>query len=128
MQERRHTPLDLVVHAIVDKKGFNTLVLDVRTISSLTEYFVIAEGRVERHTQAISREIAERLRSTGRSPLHVEGDTTGDWIVMDYGDIIVHLFRPGVRERYRLEQLWKDGKVVDYDIPEGDEEDSYKEG
>ncbi len=106
-------PLEEIVKAIQDKKGFNILVLDVQEISTLTSYFVIAEGRVERQLKAICNEVIDRMAKLGRQPYQLEGGSDGDWVVVDYGDIMVHLFKPAVRERYGLEEVWRDSKIVD---------------
>ncbi len=114
MAKETESPVEEVVKAIRDKKGFNILVLDVQEVSTLTSFFVIAEGRVERHLKAMADEVLDRLRKCGRKPIHFEGETGADWVVVDFGDIIVHLFKPEVREKYSLEQMWKDSKIVDY--------------
>ena len=105
--------LQNICQRIFDKKGFNILTLDVRGVSTMTDYFIIAEGNVERHVQALSRSIHELLQENDLKPCHTEGERIGDWIVLDYGILIVHLFIPDMREKYALEQVWKAGKVVD---------------
>lgn len=99
--------------ALVDKKAFNILILDVRNVCTMTDYFMIAEGNVDRHVQGLYRAVAEAMEQVGREPLHVEGTREGEWIVMDYGTIILHLFIPELRDYYRLEQLWNEGEIVD---------------
>lgn len=108
--------LNLIAQSIYDKKGFNIFVLDVRNISSMTDYVVIAEGTVDRHVKAISRAIFDAVRPEGWSPWHIEGDQNGDWIVVDFSDIVVHLFIPELREKYALEELWKKGSIIDVNI------------
>lgn len=108
--------LTRVAQAIYDKKGFNILVLDVRSISSMTDYFIIAEGTVDRHVRALSQTIVDELALQGLQPLHVEGQQEGDWIVIDYSDFVIHLFIPDLREKYALEVLWKKGRIVDVKI------------
>lgn len=108
--------LDIIAQAIFDKKGFNILALDVRDICTMADYFVIAEGSVDRHTKALSGSISHALQEIGERPLQVEGVQSGDWIVMDYGNIVIHLFTPDLREKYAIENLWKQGKVVDVEI------------
>lgn len=108
--------LTTAVQSIYDKKGFNILTLDVRDICTMTDYFIIAEGTVDRHVRALSLSIIDQLALSGSHPLHVEGQQSGDWIVLDYGDFVIHLFTPDLREKYALEELWKDGRVVDIDI------------
>jgi ribosome-associated protein len=113
------TPLEIlnaVAQVIYDKKGFNILALDVRGLSSLTDFLLIAEGNIDRHVASIGHAVVEELRERGNTSVHVEGLRSGDWAVLDYGDIMVHLFTPSQRERYALERLWVDSKIVDLDI------------
>lgn len=108
--------LNSIAQAIYDKKGMNILALDVRGISSLADYVIIAEGNIDRHVKALSYTIKDILHETGINPLYVEGEQTGDWIVMDYSDIVVHLFVPEFREKYELEKLWQKAKIIDLNI------------
>lgn len=108
--------LNNVAQTIFDKKGFNIIALDVRDTSTLTDYFVIAEGNVDRHVKAIGRAICDDLFENGYKPIHIEGEKTGDWMVLDFGEFIVHLFMPELREKYALEDLWKEAKIVDLKI------------
>ncbi len=108
--------LNVIAQTVFDKKGFNILALDVRDVSTLTDFFLIAEGTVGRHVRAISIALEDVLTQLGYEPLHIEGKATGDWIVMDYGVILIHLFQPDLREKYALEQLWNEGKVIDLEI------------
>ena len=111
--------LNTIAQSIYDKKGFNILVLDVQDICTMTDFFIIAEGTVDRHVQALSRAVMDQLGQQGLKPLHVEGQESGDWIVLDYVDFVVHLFLPDFREKYALEELWNEGKVVDVKIDTG---------
>jgi len=108
--------LTIISQIIYDKKGFNILALDVKGVSSICDYIIIAEGNVERHIKAIANEIIEQLKKLNEKPLHVEGLQESDWIVIDYLDIIVHLFKPQLRETYALEKLWNKGKIIDLKI------------
>lgn len=108
--------LNSIAQAIFDKKGFNILALDVRAISTLTDYVVIAEGNIEKHVSAIAESVLKQLEQLGQRPVFVEGIKEGDWVVIDYLHIMVHLFMPGLRDKYQLEQLWKEGHIVDLQI------------
>ena len=108
--------LDRIAQVLYDKKGFNILVLDVRNICTMTDFFIIAEGTVDRHVKALSHAIMDEFTAERREPLHVEGQQEGDWVVLDYGDFVVHLFIPELREKYALENLWDKGQVVDVKI------------
>lgn len=114
--------LNSIAQAIYDKKGMNILALDVRQISNLTDYVIIAEGNVDKHVEAISYSVIEALKKQGQSPVYIEGRQTGDWVVIDYLNIMVHLFAPGLRDKYQLEQLWREGQIVDLNIETGKED------
>ena len=96
-----------------NKKAENTVILDVRSLSSVTDYFVIASGATEPHLRAIVSEITDKLRDEYNvRPGAVEGDLKTAWQVIDYFDVIVHVMRTDIRERYDLEGLWGDAKKV----------------
>ncbi len=108
--------LDLIAQTIFDKKGSNIFVLDVRGLTSMTDFFVLAEGNVDRHVKAIGDAVLDSMAKSGCEALRVEGKQFADWMVIDFGDIFVHLFTPGVREKYGLESVWSKGKIVDVSI------------
>ena len=108
--------LDLAAQSLFDKKAFNILALDVRGISTLTDYFLIATGTSDRHVIALADTVMDHLKRAGEKPIHVEGARDGDWVVLDFGDIILHLFQEQIREKYCLEELWHEAKVVDLNI------------
>lgn len=92
-----------------NRKAEDVVVLDVRKLSSVTDYFVIATGTSEPHLRAIHDELVDRLREEkGLRPNSVEGRTDSNWVVVDFVDVLVHLMRKDVRERYDLEGLWGD--------------------
>ena len=96
-----------------DKKAENVVVLDVSKLSSVTDYYVIATGTSEPHLKAIQTEIVDQLQEKhGVKPRVTEGNARTNWIVADYFDVIVHVMRPEVRERYDLEGLWSDAPKV----------------
>lgn len=107
--------LDGIAQIIYDKKGSNILALDVRNISTLTEYFVFAEGNVERHVSAIARALTDSS-ALKLKLYHIEGLQNSDWVVIDFGHIIVHLMTQEIREIYNLELIWKVGSIVDLNI------------
>lgn len=113
--------LNTIAQTIYDKKGRNILVLDLEGVSSLTSYVVIAEGNIDRHTRAMAIAIKHKLHELGMTPLNIEGEKEGDWIVLDYGIIVIHLFVSDLRELYALEQLLHSGKVIDVKIKVSDE-------
>lgn len=108
--------LNRIAQVIYDKKGMNILGLDVRGVSSMTDYVIIAEGNVDRHVAAIADAVIDVMKEEGHTPVHTEGRQLGDWVVIDFLDIMVHLFSPGLRDKYHLEDLWKDGQLLDFTI------------
>jgi ribosome-associated protein len=98
--------------AASDKKAEDILVLDVRKVSTVTDYLVVCSGLSEPQLKAIAEETAKRARDNGRYARYHHGLAASRWIVLDYGDVIVHVFHPDMRERYALEQLWGDAKRV----------------
>ncbi len=108
--------LDTIAQAIYDKKGFNILALDVRGLSTITDYIIIAEGNVDRHVCAIAQGIMSVLAEKGEKPLHTDGMKFGDWVVLDYGEVMIHIFMPGLRAKYSIEKLFPESKIVDLKI------------
>ncbi len=96
-----------------NKKAEDIVILDVRKLSSVTDYFVICSGTSEPHLRAIVHEMEDRLREDhGLKPRAEDGATGGRWVVMDFFDVIVHIMHPDVRQQYDLEGLWSDAPVV----------------
>ena len=87
--------------------------IELGDVCSFTDHFVICTGTSSRHNKTIAEGIDERLRKLGTRPLHIEGHTEGDWILMDYIDFVVHIFTARAREFYDLERLWRAGKRRD---------------
>ncbi len=101
------------LHAASEKKAIDPVVLDLREIASFTDYFVIVSGANERQVQAISDEIYETLKKSGHAAARVEGYKTAEWILLDYGDFVVHVFEQKGRKFYDLERLWRESKRVE---------------
>ncbi len=100
-----------------DKKAFGLTALDLREVATFTEFFIIASASNQRQAQAISSEIDEQLKKQLKSKaIRIEGYSSAEWILMDYGDFIVHIFEQKAREFYDLERLWRDARKVE--IPE----------
>jgi ribosome-associated protein len=100
------------LHAAGEKKAIDPVVLDLREIASFTDYFVIFSGANERQVQAISDEVYEQLKKAGSPAARVEGYKTAEWILLDYGDFVVHVFEQKARRFYDLERLWRESKRV----------------
>ncbi len=104
----------LAIVSSSEKKGFNIVALDLREVTSFAEFFVIASGANQRQVQAISDEINEQLKKQLQvRPIRIEGYNSAEWILLDYGDFIVHIFEQKAREFYDLERLWRDAKKVE---------------
>jgi ribosome-associated protein len=115
--EAAEGPLDervvTALHAAADKKAAGLVVLDLRAVANFTDYFVIAGGTNVRQVQAVADEVVERVRKEHRSkPARVEGYNTAEWVLLDYGDFIVHVFEEKARRFYDLERLWRDAARV----------------
>jgi ribosome-associated protein len=103
----------LVVEAMSDVKAEDIKALDVRSVSSFADVFVIASGRSDRQVRAIADRIAEVLAEAGEPPLGIEGEREGRWVLIDCNDVIAHIFDPDAREHYDLERLWSDAPEID---------------
>lgn len=114
--EPRETAL-LCVRSALDKKAYDLLLLDVGGLTSLADFFLICTGRSDTQVQAIAASIEEGLAKLGRRPRMIEGLSSGQWVLMDYGDVVVHIFLESVREFYDLERLWARAPVVQLPEP-----------
>ena len=100
------------VSAADDRKAMGLKVLHLQKVSDFTDYFLICSGTSERQVQAIADGVQERLRSQRLRPLHVEGYNRAQWVLLDYGDLVVHVFQEEPRRHYALERLWSDAPDV----------------
>lgn len=106
--------VQLAVRSASEKKAFDILALDLRDIASFTEFFIIASGANQRQVQAIADEINEQLKKQlSARPVRIEGYNAAEWVLLDYGDFIVHIFNKESREFYDLARLWRDARRVD---------------
>ena len=96
----------------VDNRANDVVVLGLKGVSDMTDYFVIASGTSDTHVRALGDHVQEDLRAAGARAHHVEGLSQGRWVLLDYVDFVVHLFHPTLRDFYRLEGLWSDAEVV----------------
>lgn len=110
-------PLALAIQAAQEKKANNVVALDLREITSFADYFLICSGASTRQVQAISDEILERLKAAGTCSLHVEGYELAEWVLIDYGSLVVHVFVESARQFYNLERLWRDARRIEIDEP-----------
>jgi len=112
------------LHAASEKKALDVVVMDLREVATFTNYFVITSGANERQVQAIADEIFERLKKAGSPPARVEGRKTAEWILLDFGDFIVHVFADKARKFYDLERLWREARRVEIPPEIGAEDES----
>jgi len=105
-----------VAQAIYDKKGTDILCFDVKSVSGISDYVIIATGNVDKHVKAIARDVEDRMRALKEKPVYSEGYEEGRWIVLDFVGLIVHLLLADTREFYDLESLWRGGKIVELKI------------
>lgn len=103
---RVETLLDLITQALEDLKGEALLKIDVRGKTDLMDYMVLVSGTSKRHVAALARNLLEELEEAGIRPLSIEGERDQEWILVDVGDVVVHVMLPEKREFYQLERLW----------------------
>jgi len=96
----------VVAAALDDLKAVDIIVLDVRHLTTVTDSMVVASGRSDRHVRAIAGAVVEQSKKAGFRPIGVEGERSGEWVLVDLGDVVVHVMLPRVREFYNLEKLW----------------------
>ena len=128
MTEEKHASISLdtlpqeirdAVSASQDKKAEGIVILALAAITSFTDYFIVMHGRSGKQLNALSDGIERALRSRGRRPLSIEGKKNAEWILMDYGSFIIHIFTKEKRDYYTLERLWADVPRVEVPDPEG---------
>jgi ribosome-associated protein len=117
MTRRKEASIDCYVEAVQGMKALDMVVLDVRGLSSFADNFIICSGRSHRQVTAIAEFVQKELKSKGIHPLGIEGLREGHWVLMDYGDVIIHIFYEPIRTFYDLEGLWADAKRIAYADP-----------
>lgn len=105
----------ITIAALEDKKGKDIKVIDISNVSVMADYFIIASGTNRNQVQALSNNVEEKLHENKIHPRQIEGYQTASWILMDFNDVIVHIFNEEDRLFYNLEKIWLDGKVIDKD-------------
>lgn len=98
--------LDLVLNTLKDDKAEDIITIDLAGKSTIADHMVVASGRSTRQVSAIAEKLSHKLKEVFGIPVRLEGKATGDWVLIDAGDVIVHVFRPEVREFYQLEKMW----------------------
>ena len=100
----------LVISALEDIKARDIQAIDVRKVTSIFDWIIVASADSARQTKALARHVHDSLREAGSSIIGTEGEASGDWVLVDAGDIVMHVMQPAVREYYNLEELWSEGK------------------
>lgn len=95
-----------------ERKAEDILLLDVQQITVLADYFIICSATSERQSRALSEDLSRHLKEAVGKPLGVEGETDSGWVLVDYGDVVVHIFSPEMRDRFDLEGFWKEAKTI----------------
>lgn len=103
----------LVIDALEDRKGKDITVLDVCDKTSVTDIMLIVSGTSSRHVKSLANSVIEQAKNSGEPPLGVEGERQAEWILVDLGDVVVHVMQPKVREFYQLEKLWSTEAVIE---------------
>ena len=106
--------IDIICHAISEKKGVNIRILKVTEHTSVADFFILSTVRNAKQAQAAADEVEEKMEEKGERTLRHEGYREGDWILLDYGDIIVHIFTDEERRHYELDELWAEAPVTEY--------------
>lgn len=102
----------VALQVIIEQKGLDVSALDLNGISDVSDYFIIASGTSERHTKGIADKIIIELKKYAEKPLRISGYENGRWVILDYGDFMVHIFHEEVREFYRVDELWGNAKKI----------------
>ncbi|NLM27643.1 MAG: ribosome silencing factor [Clostridiaceae bacterium] len=106
---------DFIINTLQDKKAKDVKVIDIRQLTTIADYFIICSGTSTTHIKTLSDEVEKKLVEKNERPLRREGYNSARWILLDYGDIVVHIFHEEDREYYNLEHLWQDGKTIVFD-------------
>ena len=96
----------------LDFKANDVVLLDLRGVSDMTDYFIVASGTSDTHVRSIAERLTEEMKKRGVAPNHVEGLSKGRWVLLDFVDFVVHVFHPTLREFYQLERLWSDAESI----------------
>lgn len=115
--------IELIVNTLNDKQAEDIRVIDIQDISTIADYFIIANSKNLQHLSAVSESVIEEMEKVGNVDKKIEGNYNSGWVLMDFGDIIIHIFDKENRVFYNLEKMWKDGKEVNViDIIGGNDE------
>lgn len=112
MRPSAEATLKLILSVLDDAKAEETITIDLQGKSSIADYMIVTTGRVNRHVGAIADHVVKELHGAGIKSVHVEGMPNCDWVLIDAGDVVVHVFRPEVRTFYNIEKMWTPGRAA----------------
>lgn len=112
MIESSKALVEKIVQVIDDKIGKNTVVIDLNSVSTIADYFILTNGESVRQTKVLAEDVIDALEAEEIFVRNKEGHQTGNWILIDYGDVVVHIFEKETREFYDLEKIWQDAKLI----------------
>jgi ribosome-associated protein len=101
-----------IAELCLDNKAQDVVILDLEDVTDMTDFFVIASGTSDTHVRSTAERVVQSLESEGEAPTHLEGVTQGRWALVDYVDVVLHVFHPSMRAFYQLERLWSDARVI----------------
>ena len=113
--KNKSNPLELAQKAAqiaLDYKANDVVLLDLRGVSDMTDFFIVASGTSDTHVRSIGEHLAEEMKKVGSPVYHMEGTTQGRWVLLDFVDFVVHVFHPTLRDFYQLERLWSDAESI----------------
>ncbi len=110
--EDKRSILETAISALDDKKGRNIRAIEIKELTTVADYFIIASGTSVTHIKSLADNVEEKLAEKGVKPIHIEGYNSARWILLDYNDIVIHIFHEDDREYYGLERLWQDGREI----------------
>jgi ribosome-associated protein len=99
-----------IVDILENAKAMDIRVIDVRGVTDVTDYMVVASGTSSRHVKSVADKVADEMRGAGCKPLGREGEDLAEWVLVDFGDVILHVMQPATRDHYQLEKLWEHGE------------------
>jgi len=102
----------LAIEALNDLQAIDLVAIDVRSLTTITDYMIICSGRSTRHVKSLADSLASKAKSQQISYVHMEGDQENEWVIVDLGDVVAHVMLPNVREFYNLEELWEPVKIA----------------
>ena len=128
MADSSPTPIEPIIEILQAKKARDIKLLDLRSSTDTTDFFVICTATSDAHVKALADEVSEEMKLQGSRAWHIEGYRTRRWILIDFVDVVVHVMRREAREFYSLERLWGDAKIITYDDDEPEAFDDVAEG